>query len=85
MANLMIPASYVSLYAYCKDDTPPKFKPINWIKKNKIYKIKYITESLNTDEFAITITDDKGNEIIPSDTIRAFKSERFDFFEFYLN
>lgn len=85
MANLMRPASYVSLYAYCKDDTPPKFKPLNWIKKNRLYKIKYITDSLNTDEMAITIVDNSGNEINPSETIKAFKSERFDFFQIILN
>jgi hypothetical protein len=85
MANLMIPPPFVNMYAFCKDDTLPKFKPDNWIEKNKIYRIKYIAQSLNTDELAITLIDNNGEEINPSETIKSFKSERFDFFEFYLN
>jgi predicted transglutaminase-like protease len=85
MANLIAPASFVNVYAFCIDDSLPKFKPDNWIKKNKLYKLKYITESLNTSEMAVTIMDNNGNEINPTETIKAFKSERFDFFQIILN
>lgn len=85
MADLITPASFVNVYAFCIDDSMPKFKPDQWVKKNKLYKLKYITDSLNTDEQAVTITDKNGNEINPSDTIKAFKSERFIFFQVILN
>jgi hypothetical protein len=44
-----------------------------------------MAESLNTSEMAITIVDNKGVEINPSDSIKAFKSERFILFPIFLN
>lgn len=85
MADLIAPASFVNVFAFCIDDSLPKFKPTNWIKRNKLYKLKYITDSLNTSEKAVTITDGSGQEINPTDDIRAFKSERFHFFQIILN
>jgi predicted transglutaminase-like protease len=85
MADLIAPAPFVNVYAFCIDDSLPKFKPDNWIKKNKLYKLKYITDSLNTSEMAVTIMDSSGNEINPTDSIKAFKSERFQFFQIILN
>jgi len=85
MANLLTPAPYVLVFAFCIDDSLPKFKPNNWVKKNRLYKLKYITDSLNTQEMAVTITDKFGNEINPTEDIKAFRSERFDFFQIFLN
>lgn len=85
MAQLYSPPVFVETYAYCIDDSMPNFKPDNWIKKNHLYKMKFFTESLNTSEMAITICDNKGNEINPSDNIKSFKSERFVFFNIILN
>jgi hypothetical protein len=85
MANLLTPAPYILVFAFCIDDSLPKFKPKNWIKKNRVYRLKYITESLNTSEMAVTIIDSFGNEINPTEDIKAFKSERFHFFEIFLN
>lgn len=85
MADLLKPAPYMLIYAFCIDDSLPKFKPDKWVKKNKLYILKYITDSLNTNEMAVTICDNLGNEINPSENIKAFKSERFDFFQICLN
>jgi hypothetical protein len=85
MANLLTPAPYVLVLAFCIDDSLPKFQPLQWVKKNRLYKLKYITDSLNTEEMAVTITDKNGNEINPTENIKAFKSERFDFFQIFLN
>ena len=85
MANLIKPAPFVDIFAFCIDDSLPKFKPDNWVKKNKLYRLKYMAESLNTNEMAITIMDRNGNEINPSDSIKAFKSERFILFQIFLN
>lgn len=85
MADLIAPASFVEVYAMCIDDSMPNFIPEKWVQKNHLYKLKYITESLNTSEMAVTITDCYGNEINPSDNIKAFKSERFHFFQIILN
>lgn len=74
---LIMPLPCYQLYAECIDDTLPKFKPNSWVKKDKWYKVKHWTDSLNTDGIAITITDRHNNEINPSDSISAFKSERF--------
>lgn len=85
MANLIKPAPFVDILAFCIDDSLPKFKPDNWVKKNKLYRLKYMAESLNTNEMAITIMDKNGDEINPSDSIKAFKSERFILFQIFLN
>ena len=85
MANLIKPAPFVDILAFCIDDSLPKFKPDNWVKKNKLYRLKYMAESLNTNEMAITIMDKNGDEINPSDSIKAFKSERFILFPIFLN
>lgn len=85
MANLIKPAPFVDIFAFCIDDSLPKFKPDNWVKKNKLYRLKYMAESLNTNEMAITIMDKNGDEINPSDSIKAFKSERFILFQIFLN
>jgi len=85
MANLIKPAPFVDILAFCIDDSLPKFKPDNWVKKNKLYRLKYMAESLNTSEMAITIMDRNGDEINPSDSIKAFKSERFILFPIFLN
>lgn len=85
MANLFSPLPNVDVFAFCIDDSLPKFKPDKWVKKNRCYRLKYITDSLNTEEMAITICDSKGEEINPSDTIKAFKSERFTFFQVFLS
>jgi hypothetical protein len=85
MANLIKPAPFVDILAFCIDDSLPKFKPDNWVKKNKLYRLKYMAESLNTNEMAITIMDRNGDEINPSDSIKAFKSERFILFQIFLN
>jgi hypothetical protein len=85
MADLIAPASFVNVFAFCIDDSLPKFTPDRWIQKNRVYKLKYITDSLNTSEMAVTIVDRNGDEINPSDSVRAFKSERFQFFQIILN
>lgn len=85
MADLITPASFVNVFAFCIDDSLPKFKPEQWVKKNRLYKLKYVTDSLNTEEMAVTITDKNNNEINPSDSVKAFKSERFIFFQIILN
>lgn len=85
MAQLYSPPAFVETYAYCIDDSMPNFVPDKWIKKNHLYKMKFFTDSLNTAEMAITICDNKGNEINPCDNIKSFKSERFVFFNIILN
>lgn len=85
MVNLFAPPSFISIYAYCIDDSMPKFKPENWIKKNRLYRLKYFCESLNTDGLAVTLTDSTGEEIHPSDSMNSFRSDRFEFFQIVLN
>jgi len=85
MATIFSPPKYFQLYAECIDDSLPKFTPNQWVKQNRWYKVKYFAESLNTDTMAITITDRMNNEIIPSDSISAFKIERFILHEICLN
>lgn len=87
MANLNTPPKYIELYAVCVDDEKPKFKVDNWIRNNGIYRVKYIcTEPLNqTEGFAITITDNKGDIIHPTSSMSSFKSSRFNMFEVVLN
>lgn len=85
MVNLFSPPPFVAVYAYCIDDSLPKFKPDNWIRKNKLYRLKYFCESLNTDVMAVTLIDRNGEEIHPSDSMSSFRSDRFSFFEVILN
>jgi hypothetical protein len=82
---LFIPEPFYQIYAECIDDSMPKFKPDNWVKANRWYKVKWFAESLNTDEQAITIAD-KNDEIIhPSSSMSAFKSSRFIIHSICLN
>ena len=85
MVSLKVPLPYTQMFAVCIDDSLPKFKPDNWIKKGKWYNIKYFAESLNTDGVAVTITDKRGNVIEPSTSMSAFKLERFVIKTLFLN
>lgn len=85
MVNLFSPPPFVATYAFCIDDSLPKFKPDNWISKNRLYRLKYFCESLNTDGMAVTLVDGNGEEIHPSDSMNSFRSDRFTFFEIILN
>lgn len=85
MVNLFSPPSYIQLYAECIDDSLPKFKPDNWIAKDRWYKIKHFAESLNTDGLAVTITNKQGEVIEPSSTMSSFKETRFKIHSICLN
>ena len=82
---LFVPPSYIQLYAFCIDDSLPKFKPDSWIKKNRLYKVKHYAESLNTDSIALTVMDKDNNIIHPSPSMSAFKIDRFELMMTYLN
>lgn len=86
MAQLFKNPSFIEQYAICIDDSKPNFIPNNWVENGKIYKVKYIAEALNVEEAnAITIVDKENREIIPSESMSAFRSDRFDFFYVFLN
>lgn len=86
MATLYNPPSYLKIYAKCINDSLPKFKPNNWIKNGKFYNVKSFVEPLNlTEEMAVIITDSKNNEIHPNATYWSFNSNRFEFFNVFLN
>jgi hypothetical protein len=85
MPNLYTPLPYIALYAFCVDDSLPKFRPDNWVRRYRLYRVKYLCESLNTDGMAITLVDKRGEEIHPSDSMSSFRAERFDIFEIFLN
>lgn len=85
MAELFITPPFIQAYAFCIDDSLPNFQPTRWIQKNRVYKVKWVTPSLNSSELAITILDRNNNEINPSDNVKSFKSERFEFFHVFLN
>ena len=84
--NLYSAPKYIQVYAVCVNDEKPKFETEEWITNGKMYKVKYFTEPLNvTEGEAVTITDGAGNEIHPTPTHFSFKSDRFNFFEVFLN
>lgn len=85
MPRLFTPPPYLAVFAFCIDDTKPKFEPDNWIVKNRLYRMKFICESLNTEGMAVTLIDSKGEEIHPSDSMSSFRADRFRFFEIILN
>lgn len=85
MVNLFSPPSYISIYAYCIDDTLPKFRPDQWVEKNRLYRLKHFCESFNHDGMAVTIEDRDGNEINPSDSMSSFRSDRFEYFHIIMN
>jgi hypothetical protein len=83
--SLRVPLPIYQYYAECIDDTLPKFKPDNWIKKYKWYKVVWFTDALNTDDIAVTISNKEGEIIEPSDSISAFKASRFIIHQVCLN
>jgi hypothetical protein len=86
MVNLIVPPKYLALFAKCIDDSMPAFEPEEWITEGGIYRVKHYTEPLNTTEgFAVTILDEKGEEIHPSSSHWSFSSERFEMYSIYLN
>lgn len=86
MVNLIYPPSYLLLFARCIDDSLPAFDPEEWIEEGKVYQVKHYTESLNNgDDMALTILDEKGEEIHPSPSHWSFASSRFDLFAIHLN
>ena len=86
MVNLIIPPKYLAVYAQCIDDSLPTFQPDEWIEEGRIYQVKHYTEPLNTTEgFAVTILDNKGEEIHPSPSHWSFASHRFEIFSICLN
>lgn len=78
-------APYFIVLAACKDDSMPNIPISSWIKKGKLYKVKHFADALNTSNTAVTITDDKDQEIHPNESTFAFRSERFDFINIGLN
>jgi len=82
---LALPPRYYQVYAWCIDASLPNFTPDEWIEEGKIYKVKHFAESLNTDDVAVTITDDVGEEIHPSESMHSFKLSRFELFHICLN
>jgi len=85
MPELYTPAPYLSVYAFCLDDSLPNFKPNQWIEKDRLYKVKFICDALNTDGSAITIINRHEEEIHPSNSMSSFRAERFEIFEIFLN
>ena len=86
MINLNMPPAYVTVYAKCVDDSLPAFDPEEWIQLGKVYVVKHFTEPLNTTEgVALTILDEYGEEIHPSDSHWSFASHRFELYTIYLN
>ncbi len=85
MATLYTPSSIMNRYAFCIDASLPNFKPDQWIQQNRLYRVKYITQALNSDSLAMTIMDKDFNEITPSSHIGSFKYERFVYFDIVLN
>lgn len=87
MANTAYkPKSFIQMYALCIDDTLPKFTPIDWIKKDKLYRVKQFANALNLSEGeAVTITDASGAVLRPSPSHGSFNTMRFHFFEVVLN
>jgi hypothetical protein len=86
MVNLIVPPTYLALYAKCIDDSLPAFQPDEWIEDGKVYRVKHYTEPLNTSEgYAVTILDQNGEEIHPSASHWSFASDRFDMYSIYLN
>jgi len=85
MPELYAPPKYLDVFLFCIDDSLPKFKPVNWIKRDHLYRLKYISESLNSSEYAVAICDNNNHEINPSEDIKSFRSERFLFFNIILN
>lgn len=85
MVNLIVPPPHIQMFAICKDDTLPKFKPDNWIENGRWYPVRCFAHALNTDGIAVAITDNKNKVIHPSDSMSSFKLERFDLVEIHLN
>lgn len=75
----------MQVFAICIDDSLPKFTPDAWIEKDRWYKVKHFAHSLNTDGLAVTITNNKGEEINPSNSMSSFIEKRFIFEEICLN
>lgn len=85
MVRLFVPPPFVAVYAFCINDELPRFHPDNWIKRDRLYRMKHYCESLNSDGMAVTLMDNKGNEIHPSESMSSFRANRFVFFEIVLN
>jgi hypothetical protein len=86
MVNLIVPPTYMALFAKCVDDSLPAFQPDEWIEDGKVYRVKHYTEPLNTSEgYAVTILDENGQEIHPSPSHWSFASDRFEMYSIYLN
>jgi hypothetical protein len=86
MVNLIVPPTYMALFAKCVDDSLPAFQPDEWIEDGKVYRVKHYTEPLNTSEgYAVTILDENGQEIHHSPSHWSFASDRFEMYSIYLN
>lgn len=86
MVNLIVPPKYQAMYAWCTDDSLPAFEPEAWIEAGRVYPVKHLSEPLNISEgYALTILDNAGNEIHPSESHWSFASHRFELFSVFLN
>lgn len=86
MVNLRIPAAYYNMFAVCINDSKPPKDVINWIKVDKIYKVKAMTDALNgSGGNAVIITDKYGKELHPTKDMWAFQGDRFEYFTLVMN
>lgn len=86
MVNLIIPPSYQAIYAWCHDASLPHFEPEVWVEEGRVYAVKHMSEPLNQAEgYALTLLDQDGEEIHPSESHWSFASRRFELFSIFLN
>jgi hypothetical protein len=87
MANtIYTPPKYIQMYAFCLNDEKPKFEVKDWIEKDRLYKVKFFSESINLSEGeAVVITDAKNNLLRPSPSHGSYNTNRFKFMQVNLN
>lgn len=86
MVSLRIPPPYYNMFAICIDDSKPPKGVIDWIKVDKIYKVKAMTDALNGNGGnAVIITDNNGTELHPTESMWSFQGDRFQYFTLIMN
>jgi len=77
MIQIKVPPHHLEVIVRCVDAKNPPKNVVNWIEKDRLYKLKGITPALNSaDETSVIILDKNGKVIEPTPNIGGFKSSR---------
>lgn len=88
MAQYIKPMA-MDVFLKCTDDTKPKFEVNEWVERDRLYKLKFMTAGValnQSEDRSLVIEDLDGKSVTPNETVLGLKESRFvEHMRIYLN